>query len=479
LFAHGRTLSKDTGSQSQISARADHSVLVDSDVLLKGNCDIYLLLLDDGERLDGFQKVVSAVADYGPSVDGAATRHLLLEAVISLVKPAESVEAEFDGWFVGHGYARVQLVPRITCDRLQEVIVDANESFAIKQTGEILKRRHALSAKCELRRLRSRWIPHSRDGRAIPSQARASGACVTSRCSPRKGRCALSCVVTRRGVQKCHTRKVQLNTYRNNTDKRYSGYEVLNISPSDVFTGAEYNYAQAAVAVSISGLEMLQNSGEEAIIDLLEGRIENAEQTLTNNVALDIYSNGTADGGRQIGGLQLLVSATPSSGIVGGIDPSVWQFWRNVFFSGLTTGGAAVSTATIQTYMNRVYLQLVRGADAPDLIVADNNFYRYYLESLQALQRIGDEDLAELGFQTLKYMNCDVVLDGGFGGGAPVNTMFFLNTKYLFFRPHQDRNFAPLGDERFAVNQDAMVKLVGFAGNMTTSNRFLQGLLAA
>jgi hypothetical protein len=271
----------------------------------------------------------------------------------------------------------------------------------------------------------------------------------------------------------------ELNYQENGTYKRYSGYEVLNISPSDVFTGAEYNYAQAAVAVSISGLEMLQNSGEEAIIDLLEGRIENAEQTLTNNVALDIYSNGTADGGRQIGGLQLLISTTPSSGVVGGIDPSVWSFWRNVFFSGVTTGGAAVSTATIQTYMNRTYLQLVRGADAPDLIVADNNFYRFYLESLQALQRIGDEDLAELGFQTLKYMNADVVLDGGFGGGAPTSTMFFLNSKYLFFRPHQDRNFAPLGDERFAVNQDAMVKLVGFAGNMTTSNRFLQGLLAA
>ena len=271
----------------------------------------------------------------------------------------------------------------------------------------------------------------------------------------------------------------ELNYQENGTYKRYSGYEVLNISPSDVFTGAEFNYAQAAVAVSISGLEMLQNSGEEAIIDLLEGRIENAEQTLTNNVALDCYSNGTADGGRQIGGIQLLVSTTPTSGVTGGIDPSVWSFWRNVSFSGVTNGGAAVSVGTIQTYMNRVYLQLVRGADAPDLIVADNNFYRYYLESMQAMQRVSNEELAELGFQTLKYMNCDVVLDGGFGGGAPVNSMYFLNTKYLFFRPHADRNFAPLGDERFAVNQDAMVKLIGFAGNLTTSNRFLQGVLSA
>lgn len=271
----------------------------------------------------------------------------------------------------------------------------------------------------------------------------------------------------------------ELNYQENGTYKRYSGYEALNISPSDVFTGAEYNYAQAAVAVSISGLEMLQNSGENAIIDLLEGRIENAEQTLTNNIALDVYSNGTADGGRQIGGVQLLIGTTNNSGIIGGIDSSVWSFWRNVAFSGVTNGGAATSTANIQSYMNRVYLQLVRGADAPDLIVADNNYYRFYLESLQAIQRITSDEMAEIGFQSLKYMNSDVVLDGGFGGGAPTNTMYFLNTKYIFFRPHQDRNFAPLGDERFAVNQDAMVKLVGFAGNLTTSNRFLQGVLSA
>jgi hypothetical protein len=271
----------------------------------------------------------------------------------------------------------------------------------------------------------------------------------------------------------------ELNYQENQTYKRYSGYEALDISPSDVFTGAEYNYAQAAVAVSISGLEMLQNSGEEAIIDLLEGRIENAEQTLTNNVALDIYSTGLADGGRQIGGIQLLVSTTPTTGVVGGIDSSVWTFWRNVAFSGVTNGGAAVSTANIQSYMNRVWVQLVRGADHPDLIVADNNYYRFFWESMQALQRVGDEELADLGFTTLQYVNADVVLDGGFGGGAPTNTMYFLNTKYLFFRPHQDRNFAPLGDERFAVNQDAMVKLIGFAGNLTCANRFLQGVLAA
>jgi hypothetical protein len=268
----------------------------------------------------------------------------------------------------------------------------------------------------------------------------------------------------------------------NGTFKRYSGYEPVNIAPSETFTAAEFNYAMAACAVSISGEEILMNSGGEQIIDLLEERINNASITLTNNIALDCYSDGTADGGRQIGGLQLLVASNPTTGVIGGIDRSttVGSFFRNAKFSGVTDGGAAVSATNIGNYMNKLYLSIVRGTDRPDLIVADNSFYQFYWASLQAIQRFGDENgTASLGFPSLKYQTADVIYDGGIGGGAPTNQMYFLNTNYLFFRPHRDRNFVPIGDDRQSVNQDAMVKLVGFAGNLTLSNAKLQGVLIA
>jgi hypothetical protein len=73
--------------------------------------------------------------------------------------------------------------------------------------------------------------------------------------------------------------------------------------------------------------------------------------------------------------------------------------------------------------------------------------------------------MAQAGFTSLKYMNADVVLDGGFGGGAPVNTMYFLNTDYIFLRPHSQRNFVEIGGERVNPNQDALVKLIGWMGN--------------
>lgn len=256
----------------------------------------------------------------------------------------------------------------------------------------------------------------------------------------------------------------------------YSGYDSLNISPSDVFTSAVYDIKQASVAVSISGLEELQNAGDEQMIDLLEGRINNAEKTMRNQMAAAVYGDGTAAGGKAIGGLGLLVSDA-GTGIVGGINASNWAFWRNIQFGGVADGGGAVSTANIGSYMNRIWLQLVRGTDKPDLIVADNNYYRMYLESLTPNQRFTSADMAQLGFESLKFQSADVVFDGGIGGGMPTNKMYFLNTDYIYMRPHSRRQYVPLSPDRFSTNQDAMVKLIGWAGNMTTSGRKFQGVL--
>lgn len=287
----------------------------------------------------------------------------------------------------------------------------------------------------------------------------------------------------------------ELEYANNSTYKRYSGYEVLNIQPSDVFTAAEYPIRQAAVAVSISGLEMLQNSGKEAVIDLLESRIKNAEKTFQNGLAYDVYSDGSQTG--QIGGMQFLVAASPGSGTIGGIDRGTWNFWRNITYSAATNGGAALTSANVYSYMLALYTQLVRQQDRPDLILASDTAWRAYNESLHAIQRItsSDTDVAKAGYMSVKFMDSDVVLDGGFqgvtgdgsnfgsggvyaAGGVPSGVHFyFLNTNYIYLRPHRDRNMVPLDPDRFSVNQDAMVKLTGWAGNMTLSNAFLQGVM--
>lgn len=263
----------------------------------------------------------------------------------------------------------------------------------------------------------------------------------------------------------------------------YSGYDVIDITPNSPITSAQFDIKQYAAAVSISGLEQLQNSGNEAIIDLLESRVTIAEKQLMNTLSGGVYGDGTGNSGKALTGLQAAVADTPSSGTYGGINRATWSFWRNVAFSSATDGGAAATSANIQSYMNRTALQLVRGNDSADLIVADNNYYRLYLESLQSIQRVTSDEMAAAGFTSLKYMgagkSADVVLDGGIGGSIGSNRMYFLNTDYIFFRPHKERNMVPIGGDRMSVNQDAIVKLIGWAGNLTCSGAQFHAVLKA
>lgn len=258
----------------------------------------------------------------------------------------------------------------------------------------------------------------------------------------------------------------------------YSGYDLLPVAAQDVITSAVFTLKQAACPVVISGLERLQNSGKEAILDLLEARMSAAEATMNNKISEGIYSDGTGSGGKIIDGLQKILKAVaPASqtGTLGGIDRATWSFWRNQF-----RAAAAATGNTFLGEMNAMWASCVRGADRPKLIIADTNFWNRYVNALQNILRVMTSETggADAGFPTVKFMDADVVLDGGLGGFMVTNQAYFINPKYLFFRPHKDRNMVPLTPgRRVAINQDAEVQILAWAGNMTASNLSLQGVM--
>lgn len=264
----------------------------------------------------------------------------------------------------------------------------------------------------------------------------------------------------------------ELSFAENGNASWYSGYDLLPVAAQDVISAAEYPIKQAAVPVVISGLEMLQNAGKEQMIDLMDGRLAVAESTMANLVAGALYSDGTGYGGKQLTGLNAAVPVT-NTNTYGGIDANTWTFWRN--YSDDNTA-AELTAALIQSFMNLAWSNLVRGMDRPDLILMDSSVWTAYVASLQAQQRFTDTKQATLGFPSVKFMDADVVLDGGIGGFCPAGTCFFLNTKYLHYRPHSARNMVPLSpNKRYSVNQDAEVQILAFAGNMTASGRQFQG----
>jgi hypothetical protein len=264
----------------------------------------------------------------------------------------------------------------------------------------------------------------------------------------------------------------ELEYGENATVNWYSGAEPLDVSPSEVFTAAEFTYKQLSGSVTITGLEEIQNSGKEAVHNLVKSRIRNLEKSLMNTLATALYADGTAANGKELGGLKLLVADT-GLGTIGGIPSSTYAWWQNQVFD-FSARSVTPSAATIQHAMNDVWISCTRGTDKPDIIPADKVYYLLYLESLQASQRFTDDKTAQAGFMNVMYMNAPVVYDDQ----CPSNHMYFLNTDYLHLRPAKGREFVPLG-EKSSVNQDALVMPVVWAGNMTVSNRALQGVIVA
>lgn len=257
----------------------------------------------------------------------------------------------------------------------------------------------------------------------------------------------------------------------NATYQRFSGFDTLNVSASEVLSAAKYDWCQAAIHVVASGRELRMNNGSNQIADLAKARLKNAIRTASNYMSIDIYGSGALT--NQMGGLAHLVS-TDGTGTVGGIVAGTYTWWKNQFRE--ISGTGTWSKSTIKGEMNALWLNCVRGTDKPDLIVSSHDFYAAYWESLQDLQRFASADKAEAGFQSLKFASADVIFDSNSNFSTTAEKMYFLNTDYLEMVVHTDANWTQ-ADDKMSVNQDAVVIPLLWMGNMTCSNRSLQGVL--
>lgn len=270
----------------------------------------------------------------------------------------------------------------------------------------------------------------------------------------------------------------------NNTFMFYTGYEYIDTTPKEVIQSAVFPLKQAAISVSISGREQRQNRGAAEIIDLIEARMENARLSATHYFNQSIYSDGSALNGKAIQGLGALVSRTPETGSVGGIDAAENPWWRNQAINAANEELGPITRENIRDYFNIMSTRITKGNSRPDLIIVDEYMWLEYLASLQDIQRItgsGEGDAGH-GFTGVKYYgggaSTDVILDGGRGGAAiPAKTAYFLNTDFITLREDPGRKWNVVGGDRMNTNQDAIVRLMLWMGGLTISNRSAQGVL--
>lgn len=264
----------------------------------------------------------------------------------------------------------------------------------------------------------------------------------------------------------------------NATYTRYSGYDPLNVGASDVISAAEFAWRQASVNIAANGLEIRSNQGENRIVNFVKTKIKNGQKSMVNGMAEDFYSAGSLS--NQVGGLQALI-ADAGTGTVGGINSTTFTFWKNIVQSAAAPlqGGGAItpSATTIESLMLPLYLRLTRGSDKPDLIVMSEDYFTFYEQSQTSLKRYAPSDNGQGGMVSMKYKTSDVIFDSS-ASGIPSAHGYFINTDYFEVVVHQDANMEIMPELR-AVNQDAVVIPIIWQGNLSVSNRALQGVLKA
>ena len=249
----------------------------------------------------------------------------------------------------------------------------------------------------------------------------------------------------------------------NSTAAPYAGSDPISVTPQTGISAAEFNWGQYAATVTITGIEEAKNNGEAQIIDLLEGKIFQTQESIIQNMNTMLWGDGP-----QIGtltdwnGIQNLVSNDDVGS--GGIP-----FATNAWWAATETNLAgALTLASMGTLYNDVSV----GNDQPTILMTTQAGYEAYEALLTSNVRYTDTDVANAGFQNLMFKGAPVVFDDD----CPPGEMYMLNTKYLQLVGHSDVWFKPTPFVR-PTNQDAVFSQILCYGQLTVSNRSRQGRL--
>ena len=252
---------------------------------------------------------------------------------------------------------------------------------------------------------------------------------------------------------------------KNSTVGSYSGYDSLSLTPQEGISAAEYEWKQYAASISISGIEEAKNNGEQEIINLLEAKIMQAEESMREGFNQMFYADGTGNDSKDWNGLGNIVEA---SGTVGGINRATVgnEYWKSYEENTAT----ALTLAQLSTGYNSVSV----GNDHPDMVLTTQTLFEKYEALLQPQLRYTDTKTADAGFQNLLFKAAPVVYDVHCTAGI----MYFLNSKYLTLVGHSSKWFAQTSFVQ-PEDVDARYALIMCYGNFTCRNAAKQGKLTA
>jgi len=232
-----------------------------------------------------------------------------------------------------------------------------------------------------------------------------------------------------------------------------TGYEPVSLAVQDVMQPALYEWSDFVAPIVITKKEELENSGEKAIVKIVEARMRNVmgllrreinRQLVAGNSAV-LTSLGTLNGVLTATGFleQGLPTAAGQTNTVGGLARSLVPD-GNGLFNRIFDAGAAFGTNGIRG-MHQIAAETSARAPMGDvkLILASELGYANYRRALFTQERYIDEKQLNAGYMSLAFGNAAVVQDvfmpdATVNGGGNAATMYFINFDGIKLVMHSD-----------------------------------------
>jgi hypothetical protein len=254
----------------------------------------------------------------------------------------------------------------------------------------------------------------------------------------------------------------------------YRGFDTLDVARRKTKTRLILDWKQYFASVTIDGLTALATAGPEAIFDMVDAEMKQAEMTLIDIMGGDIFLDGTGNFSKAIDGFDVAINTT---GTYGGIN-RVTDVEGAALLGNRDTTGGNVTLPALQS----LWGSATHAGAHPDILIADQKIYDQIWMRIQPSQRLPIGPMAEMmaargpngqaGFDNIRFNSAMVVVDEK----CPTGYLLMLNTEFIELVAHIARANIEVQGPTESVNQDARVWKLLWMGNLVVSSPRMQAV---